>query len=175
LREITALPTRRDFTITVAASTLRPVNRLAFSSDAPAVSPAELQVGADRRKLGIGFSYLYLDEDTRALSRRFLANHSTFEGQIAALQGANAQLEARVAALQGANAQLEARVATVQGANTQLEERVAQLEGRMAIMENEVLQLRSSISLKVGRAVTFLPRAVFRLLKSCRSLGRHPS
>ncbi len=99
LHEATATPQGLDFIVKVDRNLIRSDNILAFTSDKEAESPADLATGADKRTLGIGFSYIRLEEDSPALFQQIQTKLAEAEERIAEQERRLARLESELQGL----------------------------------------------------------------------------
>ncbi len=102
-------------------------------------SPADLRLSADSRKIALGVAFVKIVENTAG---RFSA------------------IEEDGKALKGETLALADRMEHMSGDIGTVNDRLARLDVDMAALRNELLAIRTSISYKIGRAITCVPRKI---------------
>lgn len=110
----------------------------------------------------------YLDEDPYLLKERAGAA----ERRIADQENRIADQERRLADQENRIADQERRIADQENHIAQQNNRIAELENRVGEKEHQLLKVTSSLSFKIGRALTWLPRKVRGALRRLKKLGQ---
>ena len=125
-----------DVDLKIAPSLVKREMTIEIAADGPILSLSDIGKGTDERKLAFAIRHMVLVED------------------LSSYLSAQQQDNARRDALQSA---LDARLA-------QLEDELRALQNAVHVIHLSVEALSSSRSYKIGRAITFLPRKIWRLV-----------